>query len=397
MRGIQEQERDKEMKKLIVLLILITILIVVPLFAQDIVRVFDRTGQEVNPGADNRWPVSHLSGAASTKMLLSSPGNNRSHYVTGFILTGGATADGFHILRQNCIVFDAVEILTLPDEGTDFNWDTKAANGDFSAEFWINLEATTLAVPLLLDCGDHTANGWRIELTAASLVKFTIDDGTDTAIITATTAIDDGEWHHIVCSVDRSETDGMQIYVDGVADATAVDPTGVGDAVNPGDDIVMTGAASVTFYISTIGIYQGSGAFLDASEVRTRYNSGIGMKYEGDESGLFVGYNTDEGIGTTCYDILNDDGNKITLAGSVAWSPSRQNGATAEVNEAGVPFNSRDMMRAVGKFWTGYGAAFGGVPITFPHPIKIGRNCPLSILETSGTFDLIMFGYTGPK
>ena len=381
------------MKKWIVLILLLCSIA----NAADQVRVMDKTGREVNPGASNRWPVSHLNAAvAGVKMMLSAPGNTRSHYVTGFVMTGGAAADGFHLLRQNALFFDTTDTLTMADHSTDFDWGTKAANGDFTAEFWINQEATAAAIPNLMTRGDEASDGWNIETTAASLLKFTIHDSSDTQTITATTAIDDGEWHHVICQVDRDSTTGMQIYVDGEADATAKDPTSVVLTMDGGTTVVMTGVASETIFISTVGLYIGStSGALTASEIRTRYNTGIGLKYEGDETGLQVGFNTDEGIGTACHDIKNDASNVVTLSGT-AWVPSRQNGATAEINEAGVPFSLQDMMRSVGKFQCGIGTNFGGVPVTFPHPIKIGRNNPLSILETDGAFDLIIFGYTAP-
>ena len=388
------------MRKLIIaLLILLVLLIAIPLFAQDIVRVFNRTGQEVNPGVGNRWPVSHLNTALGVEMLLSAPGNDRSHYVTGFILTGAKDPNGFYLLRQNCIVLNAVgDTVTLTEDGTTFD----CAANDFCAEFWINLEATDAAIPSLMLTGDPdgAADGWLIELTAASLLEFTIHDGANGATITGTTAIDDGEWHHIACGVDRDSATGMQIYVDGEADATAVDATAVDGTVSAGGNIVITGVNNETFYISTIGIYVGAGAYFTAIEARTRYNSGIGLKYEGDELVLIVAYNTDEGIGTACYDILDKIANVIAL-NTVTWAPSRQVGATAEVNVRGVPHNSRDMMRHVGKFTCGgdllSGEHRGNVFIKFPHPVKIGRNCPLNILETIGDYNLILFGYTGPS
>ena len=379
------------MKKLFLMAVL-TLAIVVQ--AADPVIVIDKTGKEVHPGASNRWPVSHLNaGTAGVKQLLTAPGNTKSHFVTGFIMTGGATADGFHILRQNCLTLDtASSTITMADDGTDFDW---AADGDFTAEFWINLEATTAAVPSLMLRGDEDSDGWLIELTSGSVVIFTIHDGTNTAVVTGTTAIDDGAWHHIICQVDRSSSTGMQIYVDASAEqATASDPTGVTSELFGGTTIVMTGVDGEVFYISTVGIYLGSAnAALSEATILSRYNSGIGFKYEGDETGLQVGFNTDEGISTACHDIKNDASNVITVT-NTTWAPARQNGATVEVNVDGVPINEQDMMRAVGKFWTGLGAAFGGVFIDFPHPIKIGRNSPLSILETDGGFDLVVFGYT---
>ena len=89
------------MKKLIILVVVT--LVAATLYAADQVRVMDKTGHEVNPGASNRWPVSHLNaGTAGVKMLLSAPGNTRCHYVTGFVMTDGADADGFYFLRQLC-------------------------------------------------------------------------------------------------------------------------------------------------------------------------------------------------------------------------------------------------------------------------------------------------------
>lgn len=381
------------MKK--VFLIAVLILMCITVQAADQVILMDKTGKEVHPGASNRWPVIHLNAAtAGVKMLLSAPGNTKSHYVTGFTMSGGGDADGFHFLRQNCLLLDAAaDTITLTEDGTTFDWDTKTNNGDFSLELWINYEATTAAAPALVKTGDETNNGWLLETSAASLLTFTFDDGTNAATITGATAIDDGEWHHVVVSVDRSSTTGVNLYVDGELDATAVNPATVANAVNAGANIVVTGVNSETIYISGLGIYLDADGFLTQAEVRARYNSGIGMKFEGDESGLLVGYNLDEGIGTSCYDIKNAAGNIIVLSGP-SWVPSRQNGATAEINVDGIPINEQDMTVAVGKFHCGVGSAFGGFPVIFPHPIKIGRNCPLNILETNGAFSLIVFGYT---
>ncbi len=254
--------------------ILMLILMCSTVYAAEQVRVMDRTGREVNPGASNRWPVSHLNAnTAGVKMLLTTPGNTASHYVTGFVMTGGAAADGFYFLRQNCILLDsASDNISLADHSTDYDWGTKAANGDFSAEFWINLEATSAAVPSLMKRGDETNNGWLIELTSDSFVKFTAHDGSNGQNLTATTAIDDGEWHYIVCVVDRSSSTGMQIYVDGIADATAVDPTSITDTIDGGTTIVMTGVNSEVFYISVIGIYTGTASgVLTASTILTRF------------------------------------------------------------------------------------------------------------------------------
>lgn len=376
------------------------------------VKLYNRQGRIVSPGIiipGSGWPVRHLNATtAGCKQLLVAPGNDLSHFLTGFILGGGASGDGFHLLRRNCLrLTAAANTISFADHSSDHDWGTKAANGDFRCHFWYKLEATTAAVPNLVTRGDEASDGWNIELTTASLLKFTIHDGTHTAAtITGTTVLDDGEWHCIDCVVDRSSTTGMQIYVDGVADATAVSPAAVTDTMDGGDVITVTPVNSEVMYISTIGFYYGSTTPLTAANILSDYNAGIGKKFEGDETALMCGFNTDEGIGTACHDIKNDAGNVGTITNE-AWAPSKQNGATAAVEVQGVPFEELtvaldiEYLDAIGKFLTCYESADEAsmgltVPqiVTFPHAIKIGRNNPLRILETDGAFDLMLFGFT---
>ncbi len=378
----------------------------------NVVQIRDRRKRIITPGQvvpGPGWPVRHLNaGVAGVKQLLPTPGNDRSHYVTGFVLGGGATGDGFYLLRRNCLrLTAAANTISFANHSTDHNWGTKAANGDFRCTFWYKLEATTAAVPNLITRGDEASDGWNIELTAASLVKFSFHDGMGSTItLTGATVIDDGEWHCIDCVVDRSSATGMQIYVDGLPDATAVDPTGNTQDVAGGTTVVITPVNSEVMYISTIGFYYGSTTPLTAADILADYNLGIGKKFSGSETGLQCGFNTDEGIGTSCHDVKNDAGNVGTITNE-AWAPSKQNGATATVAVQGVPFEidtvaaDIDYLDAMGKFITSYESLDEGtsgltVPqiVTFPHAIKIGRNNPLRILETDGAFDLMVFGFT---
>lgn len=376
------------------------------------VQIHGRRGYPINPGEIEPmagWPVRHLNaGTAGVKQLLPTPGNDKSYFVTGFILGGGADGDGFHILRRNCLCFTAsAQNLSFADHASNnYDWGNKATNGDFRCTFRIKQEATTAAVPLLMKRGNETNNGWLIELTSDSYVKFTAHDGSNGQNLTGTTALDDGEWHQVDCVVDRSSATGMQIYVDGVADATAADPTSITNTIDGGTTIIMTGVDSETFYISTVGFYIGSTTPLTAADILSDYNSGIGRKFSGSETALVAAFNTDEGIGSSCHDILNVVANIGSITGAT-WAPSKQSGATAAVAVQGVPFEKdtvaldTELLDAMGKFLTCYEsaneAAMGlTVPqiVTFPHAIKIGRNNPLSILETDGAFDLMLFGFT---
>ena len=342
------------------------------------------------------WPISHLNaGTAGVKQLAPAPGNQYSHYVTGFVLNGRTDDDGFTILRRDCLVFNGnTDTWTIPDNALD--WDTLANDGDFALEVWINIPSATDAIAALLLRGDEAADGWLLEITSAGLAKFTVHDSGAAATITGGTDLGDGEWHLITVTVDRDSATGLNISVDGFPDATAVDPTALTLAVNGGTTAVMTGVAAKTYYISAIGMYVD--ATLTAAQVLANYNAGIGKKYSGSETGLTMAWNNDEGIGTTNYDILNISANDVTNS-NVAWSPSIQNGATAAVEVCGAPFDSETTVHHVGKFTTGKLTTDGvmsPVVVTLAPEsyIKIGRNNPLNILETDGAFDLQVFGFT---
>jgi hypothetical protein len=75
------------------------------------------------------------------------------------------------------------------------------------------------------------------------------------------------------------------------------------------------------------------------------------------------------------------------------------------VSKAGPPFEHRGEddaddprgCEAVGLFGTGLVTASGvmnAIVAKFPEAIRIGRNNPLRILETDGSFSLIVFGET---
>ncbi|KKL92037.1 hypothetical protein LCGC14_1888740, partial [marine sediment metagenome] len=67
---------------------------------------------------ENGWPYSHLNaGSAAFSHLVDAPGPNSSWYITGFILTGGATADGFSFLRRASLRFNGnTDTFTVTDD-----------------------------------------------------------------------------------------------------------------------------------------------------------------------------------------------------------------------------------------------------------------------------------------
>ncbi len=373
------------------------------------VKLYNKQGRVVSPGIiipGSGWPVRHLNAdTAGVKQLLAAPGNDKSYFVTGYILGGGATADGFHILRRNCLQFTTTDTWTITDGGAVLDIGTEAASGHFALEIWINIPAASAATNLLTR-GNPATTGYTFEVTAGGLLKFTIKDASNAVTGTGTTVLNDGQWHLVTVVLTRNSATGLQLYVDGIAEALtagAAATTAMNDAVNPASTAVQTGTNGKTHYLGPVGMYIGASANLSAATVLSNYNLGIGRKYDGSETGLAMGFNNDEGVGTAGHDVKNDAGYVVVVSGT-EWVPSKQNGATAAVAIQGPPFESIDLatdilelLDGMGKFWTCLESATGvTLPsvVNFPHAIKIGLNNPLRILETDGTADLVMFGFT---
>lgn len=353
--------------------------------------------------AEKNWPIVHLNGnTAKSTTLLNATNGVTGHWISGYQLDGAlATGCGFYLLRRSCLYFNTTDTWTAADGGALLDIGTEAANGHVAIEAWVYVPTATGAVASLLVRGDPATTGFKLEITSAGLAKFTIKDGTTACTITGASSVFGG-WHLITVVCERNSATGLQIYIDGVADATAVTTVSMNDAINPAATLVITGVSNKDMWIGPLGLYTGSSAALSAATVLVNYNEGIGRKYHGGETGLALAWNNDEGVGTLCYEIGNNDGYKSTVSGT-AWSPSKQSGGTAAISKCGPPFekqwedNADDPLPTVGLFGTGVQTTSGvmePISVTFPQAIKLGSNNPVRILETNGAFSLILFGQT---
>jgi hypothetical protein len=267
---------------------------------------------------------------------------------------------------------------------------------------WVYVPGDTGAVASLLVRGDEAVEGYKLEITSAGKAKFTIRDAANACTITGSKNIFGG-WHLITVVGERNSATGLNLYIDGVADATAVTTVSMTGGIDAGiSTLVITGVTNKDMWIGPLGFYTGANAALAAATVLSNYNEGIGRKYHGGETGLSLAWNNDEGTGTLCYDIKNNDGYKSTVSGT-AWSPSKQSGGTAAVNKCGPPFrkdgegDADNPLPTIGLFGTAKESGTGvlqPVVVTFPQAIEIGRNNPVRILETDGQFNLILHGFT---
>lgn len=91
--------------------------------------------------------------------------------------------------------------------------------GDFAIEFWIN---TTDSNFVPVDFYTTNQNTWQLWATTTGTLQFYAGNtGGNGAVVTSTTAINNGAWHHV--RVSRSGGGATSIAIDGVVEASATD------------------------------------------------------------------------------------------------------------------------------------------------------------------------------
>ncbi len=333
--------------------------------------------QETRPmKPEDGWPISRTNGGAAgiVEVMAKPVGENMSHYVTGFLLTEGADGDGFSFVRQAAVKFAAANnTVTISDDAA-----LEPGTNDFSFAFGLKVTAGQVTITSLMSKDDGSDDGYIASINGTGHLVVTIGDGTAVSV-TSLNTVNDGNWHLIVVTVDRDNTSGLVLYIDGEVSKTGNPVPANGSITAGATDLIFLGSAAKSFWISTWGFWKAT--LLTAAQVTTMWRGGSSQKFIGTESGLSHAINFEEGTGNPPDLVASADG---TLA-NATWADGD-----------GFPLD-RHTLKEIGVIScltiTTTGASTG-VAFTFPHAIKIGRNAPIRLIETDGAWHLLLFGYT---
>lgn len=167
-------------------------------------------------------------------------GENQSAQIT--LQNKGAAAFNYKIDTGQSLLFDGERDFAVVAGSTKI--DSLIGAQQFSIELWVK---TTASNCYLLDKTDRYNENQGITLLidhAGKLIFFIEDRDDNHSALISTSAINDGNWHHIAVTLDRKHHLGQKIYIDSKLEARC-DPTQVYGVIS-NDVPLQLGAASLT-------------------------------------------------------------------------------------------------------------------------------------------------------
>jgi hypothetical protein len=147
-------------------------------------------------------------------------GNNNNGAISG----SPSTVTGIH---NQALSFSGSNYITVADSST-----INVGTGDFSISCWIKTSSSN-TTQTFIDKRDGSYKGYCLCLyNQKPLIQFGDTSGYSSFIASNSPVLNDGKWHLVICTIDRDDSNGLKIYVDGSL-ANTFDPTGrPGDTTN---------------------------------------------------------------------------------------------------------------------------------------------------------------------
>lgn len=246
-------------------------------------------------GLVGHWALNDTSG---TTAVDTSDNHNDGTYTGGFTLNSPGPYPGAGSVAAS---FDgSTGYVAVPSE-SDYD-----LTGAISIAVWIKVDAFDATWQAIICKGD---SAWRLSRNANTNTLHFALTGVNPLSLNGNVDVNDGQWHHVVCTYDGST---KRLYVDGQLDVSA----SVTGSIATNDYAVLIGANGQA------GNREWSGSLFD---VRV-YDYALTQQEVAELYGLVGHWKLDETAGTTAAD-SSGGGNDGTVDGSAAWTDGKVDGA----------------------------------------------------------------------
>jgi uncharacterized repeat protein (TIGR03803 family) len=265
-----------------------------------------------NSGCTATASVTITQPAVVSPAITSSNGTN---FCSTLTTTLGTQYTGNDALQFNgsttyCTVADAADM----DFGTSTN---------FTVEGWINFTASETNYTGLVAKGQTTGGiwtGWQLVLYGnkiASEIQSPLGYvGPGSSELIGTTALNDGNWHHVALTVNRSTTTAT-LYVDGSQQSTFTSSYIGGNVTYNGNALIGVDRQSRLHFNGKMDEFRIWNIAMTQAQIQASMNTAV----QKNSAGLVSYYRMDNGTGTTATD-LTGNGNNATLVNSPSWIAS---------------------------------------------------------------------------
>ena len=320
-----------------------------------------------------------------------------SNLLKSGIVTPGIVTDNL-VLKHN---YNAGAVVPVSDGALSLNGTSAYVNcgnasvlqtGDVDASYtaWVRI-SDTASNEYIISKRDNSNGALSLYLDGAGKLKGMT--GTTTASV-STTAINDGTWHHIAFTYDKSEEDCFY-YLDGVADGSDTSFTSANRDENSelfiGQVEVIHPTQYLTGYICNVGFWNKKLEIAEIKSIMWKNYAGLTTGTGSESENLVSWWNLDS---KTEYDVVGTDGD-LVLDETITLGNELITGFT---NGSSYPYDTftslgRDISAAIETSGDWGGCASNSLNLTIGEWYK----CTFNLQYNSGTDHIQMVFANGPS